>query len=204
MLRADFENRPTTAVLADHLNEFEQLINDCEVIVLSDYGKGGLDHITRMIEVAKKKSIPVLIDPKGNNYERYRGATVITPNRAELARVVGEWGSEEELTQKAQALRSELDLTALLLTRSEEGMTLYTAEGEVTIPAQALEVYDVSGAGDTVIGVLATMMAMGKPLPEAIRIANRAGGIVVGKLGTATVSFEELFPNGFEELFPGG
>lgn len=203
MLRADFENRPTTAVLADHLNEFEQLINDCEVIVLSDYGKGGLDHITRMIEVAKKKSIPVLIDPKGNNYERYRGATVITPNRAELARVVGEWGSEEELTQKAQALRSELDLTALLLTRSEEGMTLYTAEGEVTIPAQALEVYDVSGAGDTVIGVLATMMAMGKPLPEAIRIANRAGGIVVGKLGTATVSFEELFPNGFEELFPG-
>ena len=83
-------------------------------------------------------------------------------------------------------------------------MTLYTAEGEVTIPAQALEVYDVSGAGDTVIGVLATMMAMGKPLPEAIRIANRAGGIVVGKLGTATVSFEGLFPNGFEELFPGG
>lgn len=203
MLRADFENRPTTAVLADHLNEFEQLINDCEVIVLSDYGKGGLDHITRMIEVAKKKSIPILIDPKGSNYERYRGATVITPNRAELARVVGEWSSENELTQKAQALRSELELTALLLTRSEEGMTLYTADGEVTIPAQALEVYDVSGAGDTVIGVLATMMAMGKPLSEAIRIANRAGGIVVGKLGTATVSFEELFPNGFEELFPG-
>ena len=203
MLRADFENRPTRAVLANHLTDFENLINESDVLVLSDYGKGGLDHIARMIEIARAKSIPVLIDPKGSNYDRYKGATVITPNRAELAQVVGEWTSEADLTEKAQALRKELDLEAILLTRSEEGMTLFNDSGAHSIPAQALEVYDVSGAGDTVIAVMATMIAMGEPLTEAMRTANRAGGIVVGKLGTATVSFEELFPNGYEQLFPG-
>ncbi len=203
MLRADFENRPTRAVLANHLTDFENLINDSDVLVLSDYGKGGLDHIARMIEIARAKSIPVLIDPKGSNYDRYKGATVITPNRAELAQVVGEWTSEEDLTEKAQALRKELELEAILLTRSEEGMTLFNDSGAHSIPAQALEVYDVSGAGDTVIAVMATMIAMGETLTEAMRTANRAGGIVVGKLGTATVSFEELFPNGYEQLFPG-
>ncbi len=203
MLRADFENRPTRAVLANHLTDFENLINESDVLVLSDYGKGGLDHIARMIEIARAKSIPVLIDPKGSNYDRYKGATVITPNRAELAQVVGEWTSEEDLTEKAQALRKKLDLEAILLTRSEEGMTLFNDSGAHSIPAQALEVYDVSGAGDTVIAVMATMIAMGEPLTEAMRTANRAGGIVVGKLGTATVSFEELFPNGYEQLFPG-
>ena len=203
MLRADFENRPTRAVLANHLTDFENLINESDVLVLSDYGKGGLDHIARMIEIARVKSIPVLIDPKGSNYDRYKGATVITPNRAELAQVVGEWTSEEDLTEKAQALRKELDLEAILLTRSEEGMTLFNDSGAHSIPAQALEVYDVSGAGDTVIAVMATMIAMGETLTEAMRTANRAGGIVVGKLGTATVSFEELFPNGYEQLFPG-
>ena len=156
-----------------------------------------------MIEVARAKKVPILIDPKGSNYDRYAGATVITPNRAELAQVVGEWHSEEELTEKAQALRERLNLKALLLTRSEEGMTLFTEEGARTIPAQALEVFDVSGAGDTVIAVMAVMVAMGQSLTESMRVANRAGGIVVGKLGTATVSFEELFPNGFEQLFPG-
>lgn len=170
---------------------------------MSDYGKGGLDHIARMIDCARAKGKPILIDPKGSNYDRYRGATVITPNRSELAQVVGSWESEEELTEKAQALREKLNLTAVLLTRSEEGMTLFSDKGAKTIPAQALEVYDVSGAGDTVIAVMATMMAMGKPLEDAMRIANRAGGIVVGKLGTATVSFEELFPNGYDDLFAG-
>lgn len=203
MLRADFENRPTRAVLANHLTDFENLINESDVLVLSDYGKGGLDHIARMIEIARAKSIPVLIDPKGSNYDRYKGATVITPNRAELAQVVGEWTSEADLTEKAQALRKELDLEAILLTRSEEGMTLFNDSRAHSIPAQALEVYDVSGAGDTVIAVMATMIAMGETLTEAMRTANRAGGIVVGKLGTATVSFEELFPNGYEQLFPG-
>lgn len=203
MLRADFENRPTRAVLANHLTDFENLIHESDVLVLSDYGKGGLDHITRMIEIARAKSIPVLIDPKGNNYDRYKGATVITPNRAELAQVVGDWSSEEDLTEKAQALRKQLELDAILLTRSEEGMTLFSERGAQSIPAQALEVFDVSGAGDTVIAVMATMIAMGETLAEAMCTANRAGGIVVGKLGTATVSFEELFPNGYEQLFPG-
>ncbi len=193
MLRADFENRPTHAVLDNHLSEFETLSRDCEVVVLSDYGKGGLDHIVKMIASARAHNIPILIDPKGSDYTRYTGATLITPNRAELACVVGEWESEEELTQKAQTLRAKLQLKAILLTRSEEGMTLYTDEGQISVPAQALEVYDVSGAGDTVIAVLASMLATGATLQEAITVANRAGGIVVGKLGTATVSYEELF-----------
>lgn len=200
MLRADFENRPTTAVLANHLSEYESIIDNCDVVVLSDYGKGGLDHIAKMIELARQRNVPILIDPKGSNYDRYSGATLITPNRAELAQVVGEWTSEEDLTQRAQALRERLNLTAVLLTRSEEGMTLYTASGQTSVPAQALEVFDVSGAGDTVIAVMATMIAMKKTLEESMRIANRAGGIVVGKLGTATVSFEELFADGLKEF----
>ena len=118
---------------------------------------------------------------------------MITPNRAELALVTGSWKSEEDLTEKAQNLREHLGLEALLLTRSEEGMTLYTREGALTVPAQAREVFDVSGAGDTVIAVLASMLAAGMSMPQAVHIANRAGGIVVGKLGTASVSYEELF-----------
>lgn len=200
MLRADFENRPTTAVLANHLSEYENIINNVDVIVLSDYGKGGLDHITQMIELARTKNIPILIDPKGSNYDRYKGATLITPNRAELAQVVGEWTSEEDLIERAQNLRQKLHLEAILLTRSEEGMTLFTANGQTSVPAQALEVYDVSGAGDTVIAVMASMIATGQSLEESMRIANRAGGIVVGKLGTATVSYEELFTDGCEKL----
>lgn len=200
MLRADFENRPTTAVLANHLSEYENIINNVDVIVLSDYGKGGLDHITQMIGLACAKNIPILIDPKGNNYDRYKGATLITPNRAELAQVVGEWTSEEDLIERAQNLRQKLELEAILLTRSEEGMTLFTANGQTSVPAQALEVYDVSGAGDTVIAVMASMIATGQSLEESMRIANRAGGIVVGKLGTATVSYDELFTDGCEKL----
>lgn len=200
MLRADFENRPTTAVLANHLSEYENIINNVDVIVLSDYGKGGLDHITQMIGLARAKNIPILIDPKGNNYDRYKGATLITPNRAELAQVVGEWTSEEDLIERAQNLRQKLALEAILLTRSEEGMTLFTANGQTSVPAQALEVYDVSGAGDTVIAVMASMIATGQSLEESMRIANRAGGIVVGKLGTATVSYDELFTDGCEKL----
>ncbi|MDO4938149.1 MAG: D-glycero-beta-D-manno-heptose-7-phosphate kinase [Sutterellaceae bacterium] len=193
MLRADFENHPNNEVLAALLDNYESAIEHTDAIVLSDYGKGGLDHIVQMIACAKKRNIPVLIDPKGSDYERYRGATVITPNRAELAMVVGNWNSEDQLREKAQNLRTHLNLESLLLTRSEEGMTLYTADGDFTIPAQAREVYDVSGAGDTVIAVMACMLATGYDKREAVSIANRAGGIVVGKLGTATVTYNELF-----------
>jgi rfaE bifunctional protein kinase chain/domain len=192
MLRADFESEPDREILLQQLGEFRRLLAEHDAVVLSDYGKGGLSHIAEMISAARSAGRPVLVDPKGDDYSRYAGATVVTPNLAELRAVVGRWRNEEDLTRRAQALRAELQLEALLLTRSEEGMTLYTAEGQRSVPAQAREVFDVSGAGDTVIAVLAVMLACGLPLWDAVQLANRAGGIVVGKLGTATVSYEEL------------
>ena len=193
MLRADFESQPKNEVLLAHLGHFESLLPRYEFVVLSDYGKGGLTHIEQMIDSARAAGRPVLVDPKGDDYSQYRGATLLTPNRAELREVIGRWRSESELTDKVQALRDHLQLQAIVLTRSEEGMTLFTDEGAWTVPAQAREVYDVSGAGDTVIAVLAVVMAAGAPLREAVELANRAGGIVVGKLGTSTVTSEELF-----------
>lgn len=193
LVRCDFESSPAEECLKRHLDLFSELLKTTDAVVLSDYGKGGLSHITAMIEGARAKGVPVLVDPKGDDYARYRGATVITPNRSELRQVIGAWSSEEQLVERAQNLRRELALDYLLLTRSEEGMTLFGPEGELNVPAQAREVYDVSGAGDTVIAVMAAMLASGRPIAEAVRTANRAGGIVVGKLGTAAVSFEELF-----------
>jgi rfaE bifunctional protein kinase chain/domain len=193
MVRIDFESAPDEEVLAAHLDEFAALVPTYDCVILSDYGKGGLTHIARMIDIANEAGKPILVDPKGDDYSRYAGATMITPNRAELREVVGRWKSEADLEARAQKLRTELRLQALLLTRSEEGMTLFTDEGSWSVPAQAREVFDVSGAGDTVIAVLGTMLAAGLPLREAVQLANKAGGIVVGKLGTATVSHEELF-----------
>ena len=135
----------------------------------------------------------MLIDPKGSDFSRYAGASCITPNRAELQQVVGAWTSEEELKSKVNHLRKELRIDAVLLTRSEEGMTLFDDQGATHIAAQAREVFDVTGAGDTVIATLAALVAAGMSLREAMPWANRAGGIVVGKFGTATVSYEELF-----------
>jgi rfaE bifunctional protein kinase chain/domain len=145
-----------------------------------------------MIRLARAAGKPVLVDPKGEDYTRYAGATVITPNRAELRQVVGRWNDEADLAQRAQKLRADLGLDALLVTRSEEGMTLFRAGGTDHEPALAREVFDVSGAGDTVIATLAVMMAAGLDLAAAMRLANRAAGVVVGKLGTATCSREEL------------
>ena len=193
MLRVDFENQPEAEVLAEKLGEYESLLPAQDVVILSDYGKGGLAHITRMIELARGAGRRVLVDPKGDDYSRYAGATVITPNRAELRQVVGRWKDEADLEARAQKLRRELGIEALLLTRSEDGMTLFSESGSWSIPAVALEVFDVSGAGDTVIAVLGAALGAGADLREAVAIANRAGGIVVGKLGTATVSYEELF-----------
>ena len=193
LLRMDFENEPDHEVLALQSSTFAELLPQQDAILFSDYGKGGLAHIPAMIEAARKAKKPVLVDPKGSDYSRYRGATVITPNRAELQDVVGRWASEDDLRKRAHRLREELDLEGLLLTRSEEGMTLFDAQGEITVKAQAREVFDVTGAGDTVIATLAAMIAAGLKLRDAVPIANRAGGIVVGKFGTATVSYEELF-----------
>lgn len=192
LLRIDFETTPTHEVLQAKLADFEMRVNECDVVILSDYGKGGLVHIAEMIRMARAAGKPVLVDPKGDDYARYAGATIITPNRSELREVVGRWSSEAELARKAEALRAELELEALLVTRSEEGMTLFRADSVEHQPAQAREVYDVSGAGDTVIATLAVVLAAGAGWPEAMRIANVAAGIVVGKLGTAVVSREEL------------
>jgi rfaE bifunctional protein kinase chain/domain len=193
LLRMDFENEPDHEVLALQTEAFAALLPQHEAVLFSDYGKGGLAHIPSMIEAARAAGKPVLVDPKGTDYARYRGASVITPNRAELQQVVGSWHTEDELRTKARNLRESLGLGALLVTRSEEGMTLFDAEGELHVKAQAREVFDVTGAGDTVIATLAAMVAAGLSLRDAVPIANRAGGIVVGKFGTATVSYQELF-----------
>jgi rfaE bifunctional protein kinase chain/domain len=193
LLRIDFEEAPTELVLRTKLTQFNTLVGSHDVIVLSDYAKGGLADVAAMIDVARATGKTVLVDPKGDDFARYAGATMLTPNKGELKRIVGSWSSEEQLTAKAQNLRADLKLDALLLTRSEEGMTLYTAEGQTNFPAMAREVFDVSGAGDTVIATMAVMLGSGKSMAEAAEIANRAGGIVVGKLGTATVTPEELF-----------
>ena len=192
LLRIDFESAPSHEVLATKLAEFDRLVNACELVILSDYGKGGLAHIATMIDRATAAGYRVLVDPKGDDWDKYRGATLVTPNRTELKDVIGRWRDEADLTQRAQALRQRLALQALLVTRAEEGMSLYTDAGALTIPAQAREVYDVSGAGDTVIATVGTLLAAGAPLADAVRIANQAAGIVVGKLGTAVATPDEL------------
>jgi rfaE bifunctional protein kinase chain/domain len=192
LLRIDFETAPSHEVLRAKLAEFESRLPDCDVVVLSDYGKGGLAHIGEMIRMARDAGKKILVDPKGDDYSKYAGATIITPNRAELREVVGRWKDDAELQKKAEALRSELGLEALLVTRSEEGMSLFHAGGMVHEKAVAREVFDVSGAGDTVIATLAVMLAHGSDWAEAIHVANVAAGVVVGKLGTAVVTRDEL------------
>lgn len=192
LLRLDFEKQPSREILASKLSEFSRMLQKCQVLILSDYGKGGLTHIVRMIAMAKQRGKIILVDPKGSDYRRYKGATVITPNKAELRDVIGTWHSEADLNRKAQALRRKLGLEAILLTRSEEGMTLFSSQGAHHQAAVAREVYDVSGAGDTVIATFAMMLALGAGVQRAMQIANLAAGVVVGKLGTAAVSLEEL------------
>lgn len=193
LLRVDFETMPSHEVLAYKLREYRQLLPKHDLVILSDYGKGGLTHIATMIAAAKSLHKPVLVDPKGDDFARYRGATLLTPNRAEFRAVAGTARNEADLTARARKLRRALGLEALLVTRSEEGMTLYRGAKRLHAPAQAREVYDVSGAGDTVIATLGVAMASGLSMDEAVLIANRAAGIVVGKFGTAVVEPHELF-----------
>jgi rfaE bifunctional protein kinase chain/domain len=193
LLRVDFETSPSKEVLASKLADFGAALRWCNVVVLSDYGKGGLAHIAKMIRLARGAGKRVLVDPKGEDWSRYRGAHIVTPNRAELRLVVGGWKSEADLERRAQALRRKLGLEALLVTRGGEGMTLYRDARTLRVKAEAREVYDVSGAGDTVIAALATMLGAGLALERAVRVANRAGGIKVTKLGTAVVTKKELF-----------
>jgi rfaE bifunctional protein kinase chain/domain len=192
LLRIDFERSPSHEVLADKLDDYTALIANADAVILSDYGKGGLTHVAKMIEMARAAGKPVLVDPKGSDYSRYRHATVLTPNRSEFREVAGKWGDEADFAKRARRLRESLDIDALIVTRSEEGMSLYTASEAWTEQTRAQEVYDVSGAGDTVIGTLALMVAGGAGLHDAMRVANHAAGIVVGKLGTAVVTRGEL------------
>jgi rfaE bifunctional protein kinase chain/domain len=193
LLRVDFETEPSHEILRSKLADYAKLVAGCDAVILSDYGKGGLAHIARMIALARKHGKPVLIDPKGKDFARYRGASLITPNQNEFRDVVGPWMNERELTERAQRLRRKLNLGALLVTRGADGMTLFERGRRQHVPAQAREVSDVSGAGDTVIATLAVMLAGGCALDEAVRIANRAAGIVVGKFGTAVALPHELF-----------
>ena len=197
LLRIDMEKSPSREVLASKLAEFRAALRECDVVLLSDYGKGGLANIAVMIREARKAGKPVLVDPKGDDYARYKGASVITPNLKELEDVVGEWSDEKDLAARAQQLRRKLGLSALLLTRGEHGMTLFRDGKTFSIKAEKRELSDVTGAGDTVIATLAVMLAAGQDLEAAVRAANRAGGIKVTKFGTAEVTLAEIFGTNF-------
>ncbi|WP_101758405.1 bifunctional D-glycero-beta-D-manno-heptose-7-phosphate kinase/D-glycero-beta-D-manno-heptose 1-phosphate adenylyltransferase HldE [Oceanicoccus sp. KOV_DT_Chl] len=193
LIRMDFEE-PFAVDAATALSaKASQLLATVGALILSDYAKGALADPQPLIQAAKAANIPVLVDPKGTDFSRYRGATVLTPNLHEFETVVGHCANESELVAKGEQLMLEHDLGALLVTRGEHGMTLLRPqEAELHLPARAREVFDVTGAGDTVIAVLAAALAAGEPLPQAVGLANLAAGIVVGKLGTAAISAPEL------------
>ena len=194
LMRLDFEETPRRVVSdSSMLSEYEQALESVGSVVLSDYGKGALRMAQPFIQRARDAEVPVLVDPKGDDFARYRGATVITPNLAEFEAVVGICRDLEDLTAKGEWLRQELQLEALLITRGEHGMTLLQeGRAAVHVPAQARDVYDVTGAGDTVIGVLAAALAAGQELEHAMVLSNLAAGVVVAKFGTAAVTVEEI------------
>ncbi|WP_338884302.1 bifunctional D-glycero-beta-D-manno-heptose-7-phosphate kinase/D-glycero-beta-D-manno-heptose 1-phosphate adenylyltransferase HldE [Xenorhabdus sp. TH1] len=193
LLRLDFEEGFQNIDAQPMLEKIQQSLPHIGALVLSDYAKGALSQIQAMIKLANEANVPVLIDPKGSDFSRYRGATLLTPNMSEFEAVVGYCQDDDDLVQKGTKLVQDLELKALLITRSERGMSLLqVGQPPLHLPTQAQEVFDVTGAGDTVIGVLATALAAGKPLNEACYLANAAAGVVVGKLGTSTVSPVEL------------
>ncbi|MBD1555414.1 bifunctional D-glycero-beta-D-manno-heptose-7-phosphate kinase/D-glycero-beta-D-manno-heptose 1-phosphate adenylyltransferase HldE [Vibrio sp. S9_S30] len=193
LIRLDFEDNFENTDAQFVLDRMEKALPNVKSVILSDYAKGALEHVQQFIQKARSASVPVFIDPKGADFERYRGATLLTPNMAEFELVAGKVKNEEDLAEKGLALIEEFDFEALLVTRSEHGMTLLRRGQEpFHLPTQAKEVFDVTGAGDTVISVLAASVAAGKPLDEACALANAAAGVVVGKLGTSTLSTIEL------------
>lgn len=193
LLRLDFEESFQDQDPAPFADKVRARLAGCGALVLSDYAKGALRDCPGLIQLAREAGVPVLVDPKGSDFERYRGATLLTPNLSEFEAVVGPVPDEKTLAEKGQTLMAELDLEALLVTRSERGMTLLRAgQPERHLPTHAREVFDVTGAGDTVISTLAVALAAGASLEDAVALANIAAGIVVGKLGTAVVSAPEL------------
>jgi rfaE bifunctional protein kinase chain/domain len=196
LLRLDFEKRTRAATAEQLVGRFEQAVGQSDCVIFSDYDKGALANVRDMIGVARRQHKIVVVDPKGRDYERYAGADVITPNQGELALVTGAWHDEDDLARKAFGLRAALGIRSLLLTRSEKGMSLFTEQDgaplRVDFAAETREVFDVTGAGDTVIATLAVMLAEGRPLTQATELANCAAGLVVRKFGTSTVSRAEL------------
>ena len=193
LLRMDFEEKFDERDSSEFVSKVQSLIERTNALVLSDYAKGSLPDCQALIRIARDAGVPVLVDPKGKDFTRYRGATLLTPNFHEFESVVGKCANEQEVVDKGEALMQELDLQALLVTRGEQGMTLLRHhQPELHLPARAREVFDVTGAGDTVIATLAAVLSAGQTLPEATAMANLAAGIVVGKMGTATVSAPEL------------
>jgi len=193
MIRIDFESPPSKDSRVALLDAYLKQITKHRAVIVSDYGKGGLGHIREMIEAARAKGVPVVVDPKGHDYSGYRGATLITPNRKEFELVAGRFHDNRDLEQKALAMAEALDLEGVLVTRGEDGMSLVRRGAKpVHIPARAREVFDVTGAGDTVIAAIGCAYAAGGDIEEAVHLANIAAGIVVGKQGAATASPEEI------------
>jgi D-beta-D-heptose 7-phosphate kinase/D-beta-D-heptose 1-phosphate adenosyltransferase len=193
LIRLDFEDGFYQSDSSQLLGRFKQSLLECDVIVLSDYGKGTLQHVQQLITAGRQAGKPVVIDPKGKDFDKYSGATLITPNMAEFEAVVGACEDEQAVEQKGEQLRQRLKLDGLLITRSERGMTLIQEKRKpIHLPTRAREVFDVTGAGDTVISVLAAALAAGQDMENAMTLANLAAGVVVGKLGTATASVAEL------------
>lgn len=193
LMRADFDANPGDDSLTRYLELFESALEEADVVVISDYGKGTLRHVERMIAAAAARSRPVLVDPKGTNFSRYANATVITPNLAEFEAVAGKVKDDDDLKDKALAMLRELDVDGILVTRGRRGMVLVEKEEQCfDYPAVAREVFDVSGAGDTVIAAFGVAYSLGLPDDDAVKLSNAAAGVVVGKLGTATASLEEI------------
>ena len=193
LLRADFDQRPQDKSLAQCFGNYLVALNNSDVVILSDYGKGNLKEVEKLISAAKQADVPVIIDPKGTNYQKYRGASLITPNMKEFEAANGEVESDADFLQQAASFRESLDLGKLLVTRSDKGMSLFDVDGNhLHSPAKALEVYDVSGAGDTVIAMMALASVSGFNDQQCLELANAVAGIVVGKLGTAVASIDEL------------
>ena len=193
MIRLDFEDSFASVDKTPLESQFAQLLSTTNVVILSDYHKGTLSHVSRLIQMAKQVNIPIIIDPKGTDFVKYQGATLITPNRNEFEAVVGKCDNEPALISKGQALLKQFDWQALLVTRGEEGMSLFQRDkAPLHLPTYAREVFDVTGAGDTVIGTLAAALAAKADLASAVRLANLAAGLVVRKLGTATTSMAEI------------
>lgn len=195
LIRLDFEKSFALAGAFDRdvlQQRYEDALDATDVVICSDYGKGTLADVERLIAAARARGIPVLVDPKGSDWQRYAGASLVTPNLHEFEGVVGPVGDDHALTAQAEALRAGLSIDHLLVTRSEKGMSLFSADGDMHLPAQAREVFDVTGAGDTVIALLAAGIGAGLTVADAAAIANLGAGIVVAKLGTATASVGEL------------